>query len=272
MGRGRDDVLLRQQRAGMIRMDLATLKAKTLEETNQFFLENVGYVPDQDSDEWEDEYRRRFAVARARPKAALLDVNVAPEVPAPTAQRAIQKAELPELRGPAAAVRWATTLRAERLKEIQNKEMGIWLAHSWTAAKSWIDTRELPAAAFLRRVERGFAEDRRQVEERAVVLQAQRKAKADADTALADQIQAAGITAQGLIELVDISPRTKAMPARAKLAELKADDRRMRVFDTTHPSALLVLESGATRRIEYGIERDDGLVADLKLFAQTMRP
>ena len=104
------------------------------------------------------------------------------------------------------------------------------------------------------------------------MLEAQRKAKADADAALAEQIQAAGITARGLIELVDVSPRTKAMPARAKLAELKADDRRMRVFDTTHPSALLVLESGAAGRIEYGIERDDGLLADLKLFAQTVLP
>jgi len=253
-------------------MDLGTLKAKILEETTQFFLEKLGYVPDQDSDEWEDEYCRRFAVARAQPKAALRDVNVAPEVLAPTAQRAIQKAELPELRGPAAAVRWATTLRAERLKEVQNKEIGIWLAHSWTAAKSWIDTRELPAAAFLRRVESGFAEHRRQLEEQAVLLEAQRQARVDTEAALADQIQAAGITARGLIELVDVSPRTKAMPARAKLAELKVDDRRMRVFDTTHPSALLVLESGPAGRIEYGIERDDGLVADLKLFAQTVRP
>jgi hypothetical protein len=256
----------------MMFMDLATLKAKTAEETTQFFLEKLGYVPDQDSDEWEDEYRRRFALARAQPKAALPHVNVAPEVLAPTALRTIQKAELPELRGPAAAVRWATTLRAERLKEIQNKEIGIWLAHSWIAAKSWIDTRELPAAALLRRVEPGFAEHRRQIEEGAVVLEAQRQAKADAGAALADQIQAAGITARGLIELVDVSPRTKAMPARAKLAELKADDRRMRVFDTIHSSALLILESGAAGRIEYGIERDNGLVADLKLFAQTVRP
>ncbi len=205
-------------------MDLGTLKAKILEETTQFFLEKLGYVPDQDSDEWEDEYCRRFAVARAQPKAALLHVDVAPEVLASTVQRTIQKAELPELRGPAAAVRWAATLRAERLKAIQNKEIGIWLAHSWTAAKSWIDTRELPAAAFLRRVESGFAEHRRQLEEQAVLLEAQRQAQVDADAALAEQIQAAGITARVLIELVDVSPRIKAMPARAKFAELKADD------------------------------------------------
>jgi hypothetical protein len=256
----------------MILMDLTTLKAKILEETTQFFLEKLGYVPKQDSDEWEDEYRRRFALARAQAEAALLHVNVAPEVLAPTAQRTIQKAEFLELRGTAAAVRWAATLRAERLKEVQNKEIRIWLAQSWTAAKSWIDTRELPAAAFLRRVEPRFAEHQMQLEEQAVVLEAQRQAQADADAALADQIQAAGITARGLIELVDVCPRTKAMPARAKLAELKADDRRMRVFDTTDPSALLVLDSGATGRIEYGIERDNGLVGDLKLFAQTVRP
>jgi hypothetical protein len=248
-------------------MDLATLKAKTSEETTGFFLEKLGYVPDQDSDEWEDEYRRRFAVARAQPKAPLSHVDVAPGVLAPTAQRTIRMAELPELSGPAAAVRWAAALRAERLKEIRNEELGAWLAHSWTAAKSWIDTRELPAAAFLGRVEPRFAEHRRQLEAQAVALEAQRQAKADADAALAEQIQAAGITPRALIELVDVSPRIKASPARAKLAELKADDRRLRVFDTTDPAALLVLEIGAAGRIEYGIERDDGLVADLKLFA-----
>src|SRR5260370_42259356 len=101
----------------MILMDLAARKAKTLEETTQFFLEKLGYVPDQDSDEWEDAYRRRFAPARGQPKAARLDVNDAPEVLAPTAQRTIPKAELPALRGPAAAVRAAATLRAERLTE-----------------------------------------------------------------------------------------------------------------------------------------------------------
>ena len=49
---------------------------------------------------------------------------------------------------------------------------------------------------------------------------------------------------------------------KAKLAELNADDRRLRVFETTNPSALLVIESRATDRHEYGTERDDGLTAD----------
>jgi hypothetical protein len=177
---------------------------------------------------------------------------------------------LPELRGPAAEVRWAITLRAERLKDIQDNDIAVWLARSWTAAKSWIDTRELSPTVFLRRVEPRFAEHRRLLEEQAVTREAQRRAQAAADSALAKQIRAAGITARGLIELVDVSPRTKAMPARAKLAELKTDDRRLRIFETTHPSALLVLDSGPTARIDYGIERDDGLVADLKLFARTM--
>lgn len=195
-----------------------------------------------------------------------------PEPGVPTAQRTIQKPELPELQGPAAAVRWATTLRQERLKDIQNEELADFLGSSWTAAKSWIDTRELSPATFLRRVEARLAEHRRQLAEQEAAREAQRQAQAEADAALAKEIQAAGITARGLIELIDVSPRAKPLPARAKLAELKADDRRLRIFETTHAPALLVLESAAAGRIEYGIERDDGLVADLKLFARALTP
>src|ERR671927_37200 len=51
-------------------MDVASLKAKALEETTRFFLEKQGYAPDPDSDEWEDEYRRQFALAQAQPETA----------------------------------------------------------------------------------------------------------------------------------------------------------------------------------------------------------
>jgi hypothetical protein len=253
-------------------LELMMLKAKIAEETTLYLLEKLGYVPDQDSVEWEDEYRRRFAIARAQLEATPRQGGSVAEPVAPTAQRPIQKTELPELLGPAAAVRWATALRQERLKDIQDDETKDFLGRSWTAAKSWIDTRELPPAAFLRRIEAQLAQHRRQIEDQEAALNAQRQAQAEAEAALAKEIEAAGITARGLIELVDVSPRAKPLPARAKLAELKADDRRLRIFETTHPPALLVLESAASGRIEYGIERDDGLVADLKLFARTATP
>jgi hypothetical protein len=86
---------------------------------------------------------------------------------------------------------------------------------------------------------------------------------------IAGKVKAAGISARGLMDLVDVSPRVKTAPISAKLAELHADARHLRVFETTNSAALLILESGTAGRSEYAIERDDGLVADLKLFAQT---
>jgi hypothetical protein len=255
---------------GGVLMDLATLKVKAAEETTRVFLERQGYVPDQDSDEWEDEYRRQFALAKERQRAPQLAAKPAPEILA-AAQPAAEHSEWPQLSGPPAEVRWATSLRADRLKAIHDADIQVWLARSWTSAKSWIDTRELSVQAFLRRVQPRFVEHRRQCEEEAAALEAKSQAAAAVGSAIAEQIQAAGITVQGLIELVDVSPRTKTAPVKGKLAELNADDRRLRVFETTNPSTLLVIETSAADRIEYGIERDDGLVADLKLFAQIER-
>jgi hypothetical protein len=251
-------------------MDVASLKAKALEETTRFFLEKQGYAPDPDSDEWEDEYRRQFALAQARPETAQHSAD--PSSEAAGAPGPDSESELPNLSGPPAEARWAATLRAARLRQIKDAEIHAWLIRTWTSAKGWLDTRDLSAPDFLRRIEPRFAEHRRQLEATSATLEAERKAKADAAAAIAARIQAAGITARGLIELVDVSPRTKAAPARAKLADLRADERHLRVFETTNPATLLVLESGAAGRAEYGIERDEGLVADLRLFGQAEIP
>ena len=43
----------------------------------------------------------------------------------------------------------------------------------------------------------------------------------------------------------------------------------MRVYETSDPNLLLVKEKRGPRSLDdYAIERDEGLVADLKLFAQ----
>ena len=143
-----------------------------------------------------------------------------------------------------------------------------WLGHTWTAAKSWIDTREHPLPAFLRLVAPRFAEYRREAGVREAALEADRRVKEEAAAKLAAEVRAAGITLAGLVELVDVSARTKPGAAKAKLAELHAGDRRLRIFETASEAALLVLESHGAERLEYGIERDEGLVADLKLFAR----
>jgi hypothetical protein len=255
-------------------MDLKSLRDEALEETARFFSDKQGFLPDQDSDEWEDEYRRQFALAKARQEAAQrsgggaarADAAVKAAAPAPRPDAG------PALSGPPGEARWAAALRADRLKEIRDDDVRGWLLRSWTASKDWVETRELSAASFRRRVDAQYAEHRRQSEERAAAVAAEEQAKAAAASAIARQIEAAGITIEGLIELIDVSPRVKAAPMRTKLAELTVDDRRLRIFETADAAVLLVIESGAAGRSEYGIERDDGLVADLKLFAQADLP
>ena len=125
---------------------------------------------------------------------------------------------------------------------------------------------ELPQ--FLRRVEAQYADHRRQAQAQASALKAQQQSKAAAVATVQRQVQAAGITPQGLAGLIDVCPRAGAAQIKGKLAELDVERRNLRVFETANPKVLLVIENGEAGRSEYAIERDEGLVADLKLFAQ----
>jgi hypothetical protein len=248
-------------------MDIASLKAKAIEETTRVFLDKQGYVPDEDSDEWEEEYRRQFARLKARLASAPAAATTAPKPAAAAGAATAAEPEWPALRGAPADARWAASLRAERLKTIADPELRGWLGGTWTTAKSWIDTREHPLPAFLRLVAPRFAEYRREAGVREAALAAERQVKEAEAAKLAEAVRAAGITLAGLVELVDVCARTKPAAAKAKLAELHAGDRRLRIFETASETALLVLESHGAERLEYGIERDEGLVADLKLFS-----
>ena len=58
-------------------------------------------------------------------------------------------------------------------------------------------------------------------------------------------------------------------PIAAKLAEIAVEGRHLRVYETTDPNLLLVKEKkGPLQLDDYAIERDEGLVADLRLYAQ----
>ena len=95
----------------------------------------------------------------------------------------------------------------------------------------------------------------------------ERRAQQEAADAIRKQIDDAGITVEGLIELIDICDRLPAVPLKTKLAELDHEGRNLRIFETDDPALLMVLEKdGAAGRSEYAIERDEGLVADLTLF------
>jgi len=87
-------------------------------------------------------------------------------------------------------------------------------------------------------------------------------------TELRRAVEAAGITVEGLIELIDIAERLPAMPIKGKLTELDCLGRNLRVFETDDPAVLMILEKAGAERSEYGIERDEGLVQDLRLFAR----
>ena len=247
-------------------MDLKAVREEAIEATTRAFWDKNGFVPDQDSDEWEEEYRRQFEQVKRRHVTGR-----PPETrPAPAAAGGTPLEEVgwAELTGAPTQIRWAAALRAERLKEIRDPGIRDWLTTTWTKAKSWIDTQNLPTATFLQRIQPHYAEYRRQTDERAKVLAAEREAKDAAAEALRRELEAAGISADGLVELIDIAERLPPVPIKAKLAEVDVGGRNLRVFETGDPAVLMVLEKADAERREYGIERDEGLVSDLRLFAR----
>src|SRR5229473_5997230 len=116
-------------------MDLTQLKEAAIEATARALQDKLGIIPDADSDEWEDEYRRQFALAKQRYGGGT-----------PTATRAAGPAlQLPELRGDThELVHWGEQVRAERLREVADALRRAWMAKTWTRAKVWVDTRDVP--------------------------------------------------------------------------------------------------------------------------------
>ena len=47
-------------------MDLKALKEQAVEATARFFLDKYGFAPSEDSEDWEDEYRRQFGLVKKR--------------------------------------------------------------------------------------------------------------------------------------------------------------------------------------------------------------
>jgi hypothetical protein len=243
-------------------MDPKTLREQALAETERFFLEKFATAPADDSEEWEAEYRRQFNRLK---KGAAASIAAAPEIDLVEEK----PTDLPALIGTPADQRWAFALRAERLKQIQNRDLRTWLVRTLTKSKEWIDSRDLAAEAFLRRFEPAFEEARRKSATETAAAEATRRAQEAAASALQQEIKAAGISASGLVELIDVSPRAAALPIKDKLAEIRLDGRTVRVFETANPAILMVLEKRDDGKSDYGIERDEGLVADLKLFARS---
>ena len=250
-------------------MDLKAVREEAIEATTRSFWDKSGFVPDEDSEEWEEEYRRQFEQAKKRRAAG------GPSPAKPVVAAAAPPEEEPgwaALSGAPTQIRWAAGLRADRLHEIRDPGIRQWLATTWTKSKSWIDTSSLPTDIFMKRIEPHYAEYRRQADERARLLAAERAAETAAADELRRQVEEAGITVEGLIELVDIAERLPVLPIKAKLAELTSDGRNLRIFETDDPAVLMVLEKAGTSRSDYAIERDAGLVVDLRLYVRALAP
>ncbi|HYU13515.1 MAG TPA: hypothetical protein VEK82_13130 [Stellaceae bacterium] len=241
-------------------MDLNMLREAAIEAANRALYEKHGFVPSDDSDEWEDEYRRQFAALKQRYGAEL------PTVQRPAA--AAGRQPLPELRGTLEEQRWGNSIREERLREIPSEAVRSFLVQTWPRAKQWVDTRDVPTATLLQRLRPQYDEWRRKRAEAAEAKKAEAQKKAAEAAAYRRKLQEARITPEGLVELVDASDRFEVAPLTTKLADIEVEDRHLRIFETSDPNLLLVKEKDLRGNHEYAIERDEGLVGDLKLYAQ----
>ncbi len=245
-------------------MDLNALRDAAIEATARALHDRLGIVPSDDSDEWEEEYRRQFALLKQRFGDA-----VAAPVARPADGAARPERPWPELSGTPEQKRWAAAIRDDRMREIASEQFRQFLAGSWTRAKVWVDTSDVPTATLVERLRPQFDDYRRKIAEtaKAKAAAAQRQAAAAAEHQ--QKLAEAGITPDGLVELIDASERFDNPVAIAgKLAEITVDTRQLRIYETNDPNLLLVKEKkGPLNLPDYAIERDEGLVADLKLFA-----
>lgn len=241
-------------------MDLTQLKEAAIEATTRALQQKFDVMPSEDSDEWEDEYRRQFALMKQRYGVDTKAI-VRPSVSAGPAL------QLPELTGEREQIHWGEQVRAERMREVTDAARRAWMVKTWTRAKLWVDTRDVPVATLLQRTQAQYDDYRRKATEQQKAAAATAQQKAAAIAAHQAKLQKAGITEAGLIELIDASERVKPAALTDKLAELTGIDRTLRVFATADPKILLVKEKNLTGQHDYGIERDEGLVGDLKLFA-----
>ena len=257
-------------------MDLKLVREEAIEGTTRFFWDTRGFVPDEDSEEWEAQYRRQFDLAKKRhadgAPAASVSAAAGPArgaAPAPAAAPP-EPDNWAALTGQPTQIRWAVSLRSDRMREIRDPGVREWLATTWTRAKSWVDTQELPTPVFLQRISPHYQEYRKKADEEARIRAQQRNQQEAAADEIRRQVETAGITVEGLIELIDICDRLPAVPIKTKLAELDHEGRNLRVFETDDQALLMVLEKDKAGRSDYAIERDGGLVADLALLMRAM--
>ena len=242
-------------------MDLNTLREAAIEATSRALYDRHGFVPSDETDEWEEEYRRQFTALKQKHGGAAAVPVRAPALPA------IDERMLPELSGTPEQKRWGAAVRSERLAAIPNEPFRVFLAKTWTRSKVWIDTRDVPLPTLVQRLKPQYDEYRAKTNEAAKARAAEVQRQAAERAARQRKLHEAGITPEGLVEMVDASDRFAPAPLAAKLAEIDVEGRNLRVYDTADPNLLLVKEKrGPLHLDDYAIERDEGLVGDLKMY------
>jgi len=241
-------------------MDISALREAAIEAANRALYEKHGFVPSEESDEWEDEYRRQFAALKQR-YGNQVTITPRPAAAAPLGQ-------LPELRGTPEELRWGNSIREERLREIPSEPVRAFWVQLWPRAKQWVDTRDVPIQTLLQRLKPQYDDWRKKQADAAAARKAEAQNKAAKLAAYHRRLKEAGVTPEGLVEMVDASDRFDPAPLGPKLADITVEDRHLRIFETSDPNLLLVKEKDLRGNHEYAIERDEGLVGDLKLFAQ----
>src|SRR5258708_14721053 len=107
-------------------MDLKAVREQAIEATTRSFWDKSGFVPDEDSEEWEEEYRRQFEQAKKR-HAAGGSNQVKPKPTVGPAELPLEEAGWASLTGDPTQLRWAASLRADRLKEVREPGIRQWL-------------------------------------------------------------------------------------------------------------------------------------------------
>src|SRR5258707_14796288 len=154
-------------------MDLQALREAAIEATSRSLHDKLGFVPSDESDEWEDEYRRQFALLKQR-FATEAPLPAAPRMPAAPSG---PERQLPELSGTPEQKRGAATIREDRLREIPSEPFRAWMARTWTRAKVWVDTRDVPTTVLIGRLKPQFDEYRRQAADAAKARAAEAQQK-----------------------------------------------------------------------------------------------
>src|ERR1051325_7522881 len=120
-------------------MDLNALREAAMEAASRALYDKLGFVPDEDSYEWEDEYRRQFAALKQRHAGQLATATITRPPNAAATTR-----NWPELRGTPEELRWGASIRDERLREVPNDVVRAFWVQLWPRAKQWVDTRDVP--------------------------------------------------------------------------------------------------------------------------------